>query len=177
MVNTAIRDKSEFGIVRAKDDGILKSGCTVTVEKVLTEYPDGRLDIVTEGRRRFEILGLNQDRAFLQGEIEFFDDSETETIPEELKARAVRGYEELAGAGGGQEFAEPAMDDRQLSFQLAQSLQDLDLQSRLLSSRSELDRLRQLTQFLEQQIPRAKQTARMRELAPRNGFGHKIAGV
>ncbi len=177
MIGVAIRDGSEFGIVLAKEDGIVNAGCTVTVEKVITEYPDGRLDIVTRGRRRFELLGLNQDRAFLQGQVEFFDDHEAETVPEELKARALKGYRELAGSGSAQEFAEPVLEDAQLSFQLAQSLPDLDFQSRLLRSRSEVERLQQLTQYLEQHIPRVKETARMRELAPRNGFGHKIAGV
>ena len=47
MVGDAIRDDSEFGIVLAKEDGILNAGCTVMVEKVLEMYPDGRMDILT----------------------------------------------------------------------------------------------------------------------------------
>ena len=49
MVGDAIRDGSEFGIVLAKEDGILNAGCTVMVEKVLEMYPDGRMDILTCG--------------------------------------------------------------------------------------------------------------------------------
>ena len=55
MVGEAIREDSEFGIVLAKDEGIVNAGCTVAVEKVLQMYPDGRMDILTRGRRRFEI--------------------------------------------------------------------------------------------------------------------------
>ena len=56
MVGDAIRDGSEFGIVLAKEEGVLNAGCTVMVEKVLEMYPDGRMDILTCGQRRFEIV-------------------------------------------------------------------------------------------------------------------------
>jgi len=62
MVGEAIRENSEFGIVLAKDDGIVNAGCTVVVKEVLKKYPDGRMDILTRGVRRFEILGLNEER-------------------------------------------------------------------------------------------------------------------
>ena len=32
-------------------------------------YDDGRMDIVAEGRDRFELLEVNQERAFLRGSI------------------------------------------------------------------------------------------------------------
>src|SRR5215472_12444875 len=67
MVGEAIRAKSEFGIVLAKEEGIVNAGCTVVVEKVLKTYPDGRLDIMTRGLRRFEILDLNQEKDYLRG--------------------------------------------------------------------------------------------------------------
>src|SRR3954468_8315482 len=66
MVGNALRDESEFGIVLAKDDGIVNAGCTVSIEKVLEMYPDGRMDILTAGKRRFEIATLNEERAYLQ---------------------------------------------------------------------------------------------------------------
>jgi len=39
MVGDAIRDHSEFGVVLAREDGIVGAGCTVVVEKVLETYP------------------------------------------------------------------------------------------------------------------------------------------
>ena len=51
MVGGAMRDNSEFGIVLAKDDGIVNAGCTVAVEKLLQKYPDGRMDVLTRGQR------------------------------------------------------------------------------------------------------------------------------
>ena len=83
MIAEVRRDKIEFGVVLANEKGIVNTGCTAVIERVLHEYPDGRLDILTVGRRRFEIERINDERAFLRGEVDYFDD-EDETAPEDL---------------------------------------------------------------------------------------------
>src|SRR5271157_1901776 len=76
MVSGAIRDQSEFGIVPAHENGIGSTGCTVKVEKLLQMYPDGRMDILTRGQRRFEIVTLNEEKEYLQAEVNYFDDED-----------------------------------------------------------------------------------------------------
>src|SRR5439155_16695042 len=56
MIAEVLRDKIEFGVVLANERGIVNTGCTAVIERVLREYPDGRLDILALGRRRFEIV-------------------------------------------------------------------------------------------------------------------------
>src|SRR5438046_6307691 len=92
MIGEALREHTEFGVVLASEKGIVNTGCTATVDQVLREYPDGRMDILTRGRRRFEILLLNDERTFLRGAVEFFDDDEPEpgkvadqSVPDLLK--------------------------------------------------------------------------------------------
>lgn len=177
MVGEAIASKSEFGVVLAKDDGIVNAGCTVLVEKVLTTYPDGRMDIVTRGARRFEILSLNQDKSYLRGEVEFFNDEEGDDVPTDLREQALASFRTMVEAGDKTLYPEPVLSDPQLSFQLAQAVNDLDFQSVILRNRSESDRLKQISQFLVRYVPRLKHTARMKQLAPLNGFGHKPAGL
>ena len=174
MVGSAIRDKSEFGIVLAKEEGIVNAGCTVTVEQVLTRYPDGRLDILTHGARRFEILYVNQEKSYLQAEVEFFDDEPEAAVPDEIRSKAELIFRELTTSKG---TGDPMENESLLSFQIAQAVPDLDFQSLMLRSRSELERLQQVTKFLEQHIPRVRHTERMRLLAPTNGFGHKVEGI
>jgi Lon protease-like protein len=176
MVGEALAEKSEFGIVLAKDGGIVNAGCTVYVEKVLTRYPDGRLDVMTRGSRRFEILSLDQEKPYLRGEVEFFNDEDDEPVTREMKDAALEGYRELLDSGVISGYADPEFDDPQLSFQLAQAIEDRNFQSLILRDRSEASRLRQLAGFLKQYVPKIKQIARMKELAPRNGFGHHPAG-
>ena len=178
MVGHALRDKSEFGIVLAKEDGIVNAGCTVVVEKVLKSYPDGRMDILTCGRRRFEVVMLNEEKDYLRGEVEFFDDDDGTPAPLESQHMALTQYKSLLESGAMQPpMAEPDLEDPQLSFQLAQGLQDVDFLSTLLRTRSETQRLRELNGFLSQYIPRQRHITRVRQVAPRNGFGGKPAGV
>jgi ATP-dependent Lon protease len=177
MVGEAIRDSSEFGVVLAKDEGIVNAGCSVTVEKVLNMYPDGRMDILTRGKRRFEILSLNEEKEYLQGEVSFFDDDDFSAPSPELRDKALNQYQQLSSLDSAKDEPEPDLNDPQVSFQLAQAVPDLDFLSGLLRQRSETRRLQQLSQFLNEYIPRQKAIERMKDLAPTNGFGRKPAGL
>jgi len=177
MVGQAEAKGTEFGIVLAKDGGIVNAGCTVIVEKVLERYPDGRFDVVTRGKRRFALLSIDQEKEYLRGEVDFFDDDDAEGAPQELRDNALGACRKVRAAHD--EEAEEEFDSRHplLSFQLARSIRDLDFQNMMLRSRSEAERLRQFIEFAEQYIPRVEYTAKMKRLAPRNGFGHKPASL
>jgi Lon protease-like protein len=175
MVGDAIRDRSEFGIVLAQENGLVNTGCTVQVENVLQMYPDGRMDIVTRGLRRFEIVGINEEKAFLQAEVNFFDDDDFAAVPAELRDAALAHYHALESLRS--DATEPDLNDPQLSFQLAQGLPDLDFLNTLLQHRSESERLRQLNRYLADYLPRERDIQRVRGLAPTNGFGGKPAGL
>lgn len=175
MVGEAIRDGSEFGIVLAKDEGIVNAGCTVEVAEVLHRYPDGRLDILTRGKTRFEIIDINDDKNYLQGNVNFFDDDDLSVIPENLRLTAIELYRTLRQMSSTEGKGEPDLADPQLSFQLAQIVPDLDFLSVMLRQRSETGRLRRLTEFLREYIPRQRTIERVKAAAPTNGFGGKHA--
>ena len=177
MVGDAIRGHSEFGVVLAREEGIVNAGCTVVVEKLLHMHPDGRMDILTRGRRRFEIASLNEEKTYLQAEVEFFDDEDFVPPPPELRNEALSQYRDLSEFTEVSEYHVPNLEDPQLSFQLAQTLPDLDFLNALLRHRSETGRLKQLHQYLSSYIPRQRTIQRMKHLAPTNGFGGKPAGI
>ena len=176
MVGEAVRTGSEFGIVLAKEEGIVNAGCTVKVEEVLKKYEDGRMDILTRGSRRFEIIGLNEDKSYLRGQVEFFDDDDPGPASADLQEKALVQYRGVLETGEVRD-AEPTLNDPQLSFQLAQAVQDLDFLSVLQRNRSEAQRLKQLTDYLARIAPRLRQTSRMRKLAPQNGHRSAPSGM
>lgn len=177
MIGDAIRENSEFGVVLAKEEGIVNAGCTVVVERVVKRYPDGRMDVITSGRRRFEVISLNQDRDYLQGEVQYFDDDDPGPAPPDLQHKALSQYKELVDLGMVDVFNEPDFDDPQLSFQLAQIIGDLDFLSLLLRSRSETARMKELNHYLSGYVPRQREALRMKTLAPLNGHGRKLEGL
>ena len=176
MVGDAIQAGSEFGIVLAREEGIVNSGCTVVVEQVVHRYDDGRMDIVTRGRRRFEILSLNDELAYLRGEVEFFDDDDPGPAAPDVRERVLAQFRAL-GEITERSGDEPAPDTPQISFFLAQAIPDLNFRQTLLSSRSEPDRLKQISAFLADFVPRQRLAARRRRLAPTNGHGLHPPGL
>jgi len=176
MVGNAIRDNSEFGVVLAKEEGIVNAGCTVVVDKLLHMHPDGRMDIVTRGRRRFEISTLNEEKDYLQAEVIFFDDEDFTPTPAELRDETLSHLLSLQKLSPSED-REPDLADPQLSFQVAQLLPDLDFLNALQRYRSENTRLKQLNRYLADYIPRQRTVERLKNLAPTNGFGGKPAGI
>jgi len=179
MIGEALERESEFGIVLAGEKGIVNTGCTASVDRVVERYPDGRLDIMIRGQRRFELLQLNDDKAYLRGRVEYFEDIEPEDPPPpQILARAIRAYEDW------QEFDKtrpdretpdqaPRLNDRLLSFQLGSTVPDLTFRQMMLSTRSETERLKQLAEFLPGFIAKQKLVAHIKEVAPKNGHGKR----
>lgn len=169
MIGAAIRNKSEFGIVQAGDKGIVTTGCSATVERVIQEYPDGRMDILVVGRRRFEIVALDDEKDYLRGSVEFFEDEDSIPAPHELRVKAIQRFEELKNFEQAQVLGEPEIGDPQLSFQLAQLVSDLGFRQLLLVTRSEAERLKQITDFIPGYVAKQKKIAEVRAVAPKNG--------
>lgn len=171
MIGEAVRDHTEFGVVQAGEKGILNIGCSAIVEQVVNRYPDGRLDVVAVGRRRFEITELDQTRSFLQANVQFFDDELEPVVPPQLQLTAVAGANALLAVEGRSDEFLSDYSVPQLSFKVANHISDMSLRQTLLAIRSEAERLRQLNEFLPPYIARVKRTLHVRRVAPTNGHG------
>jgi Lon protease-like protein len=171
MIGECLARRSTFGVVREVEQDLAEIGCTAEIVTVVKEYTDGRLDLVTEGRQRFELLRVNQERSFLQAEVLMIDD-EPGTPPQADADRAVRLHSELlAIAGAKQDLS--AADPSLLSFHLAGSVPlDLDFKQKLLSLRSEPERLTLFISYLETIVPNLRRAAVAREKAGGNGHVH-----
>jgi Lon protease-like protein len=177
MIADVQRGHTEFGVVLAGEKGIVNTGCTATVEKVLRNYPDGRMDLITVGRRRFEIILLNDEKPYLRGAVEYFDDEGTDPIAPEVRKRVIESYNDLCALDDSDPVHEPELSDPQLSFQLAQVVPDLDFRQVLLSTRSEADRMRRLAEFFPSYNSRQRQIQHARAVAPTNGHAKGSLGV
>lgn len=171
MIGECLANHSPFGMIRAHEQGIAEVGCTAEIVSVTREYPDGRLDIVTEGRNRFEVLQLNQERSFLRGEILLIVDEPGKPTSEET-ARAIQLHADiLALAGAVQDLS--AADHSVLSFYLAGSLPlDLDFKQKLLELRSEKIRIATLIEYLGAILPKIRRATRARTASGGNGHVH-----
>jgi Lon protease-like protein len=164
MIGECLEEQRPFGVVRVQEQGIAQIGCTAEIVAVTKRHEDGKLDIVTQGRDRFELVELNQERSFLRGEVLFVND-EPDAPSAAERDRAIELHAEILKLAG----AQPTLSDEletPISFQMAGSLPlDLDFKQSLLSMRSEGERIRAIIQYFET----VRRTVLARQRAGSNG--------
>jgi Lon protease-like protein len=174
MISECLRDRKEFGIIRVKggpaarqaQQGIEEFGCTAEIVDVLRSYPDGRMDIIVIGRRRFEVQAINEERSFYQAEVSFVDDDESRPDPE-LRNSVLELHTEVLTLINS-EVTKVDERSHQLSFQLMSALPvDLDFKQTFLEMRSENQRQRLLLDYYTRVLPQLKTLA----------FGQKRSGT
>jgi len=169
MISECLRGNEVFGIIRAKEGGVAEIGCTAEIVTVTKKYDDGRMDIVTQGRDRFEVVQINHERSFLQAEVLYLRDEPGMGSPEEI-TKAIQLHSEIMGLAGAQPEDASEIEKTQLSFHLAGSLPlDLDFKQALLGIRSEPERLRAIISFFETILPSMRRTLHVRRKAGGNG--------
>jgi Lon protease-like protein len=171
MIRECLANSTPFGVVRAVEEGIADIGCTAEIITVTKEYPDGRMDLICEGRKCFEVLELNRDRSFLRAEVLIVLDEPGDAVENE-RVRAVQLHLEILSlAGAVQDLS--AADQSQLSFYLAGSLPlDLDFKQKLLSMRSESQRIQAVAAYFGDLLPKLTRASKAREKAGGNGHVH-----
>lgn len=170
MVGLALETHSEFGIVLAEAHGIVNVGCTVSVEAVTERYDDGRLDIICVGKRRFEIVVVDEGEDLLRASVQFFED-------EDLSSTAAQRLQALSAWEQAKPLLPEAREERidptqpQLSFRLGDAVPDLDARQILLQLRSEEERLKQIVAYFNGYTSRLARVTHARRVAPTNGHG------
>jgi len=171
MIGECLEQNRPFGVVRTKEGSIAEIGCTAEILTVTKKYDDGRMDIVTQGRERFEIMHVNQERAFLRAEVVFLQDEAGAGTSEEV-AQALRLHGEIMTIAGAEPENVADVDQQRLSFHLAGSLPlDPDFKQTLLGLKSESERLQAVITFFDELLPTMRRTLHVRRKAGGNGHG------
>jgi len=169
MIAECLERNQVFGVVRAKEGGIADIGCTAEIVTVTKKYDDGRLDIVTQGRERFEVIQVSQERSFLQAEVLYLRDETGVAAPERIQEAMTLHSEIMTLVGAVPEDAS-GIDREQLSFHLAGALPlDLDFKQSLLAMKSEGERLEAVIAFFAGILPGMRRTMYVRRKAGGNG--------
>ncbi len=165
--------KEDFGVVLAKGQEVSRLGCSARIVNLTRTYADGRLDIFTVGSRRFEILVVNQEKSFLRGGVEFFDDDPGQDLPAETDAaRAIELFRQVMQRIRNSPDIPIHLQRpyRYLSFRLAAPLPlDLDFKQHLLGVRNEPERVIEVIQAFEALLPQLDRAEHAREKAGGNG--------
>ncbi len=170
MIGECVREAREFGIVRARREGLAIVGCTAAIVTVLHRYPDGRMDILCRGERRFEIESLRDGRSFFEAEVDFLRDEEPASSRRD-RERCAALHMEMVELSGENMSQFPQIDLNQpIAFLLASSIPaDLEFKQELLHLDSDGERTERLIEFYQAILPKLRRGSMGSRAAMRNG--------
>jgi len=173
MIGDCIQNRLTFGLLYAHDGVVEEIGCQAEVTKVLKKYHDGRMDILTLGRERFQVIYFENEKSYLRGVIEPYFDTDSDAPPSEEDAQQIlRVYQDVYRLLNKSE-SEPIEGKppyEGLSFKVASVLNlSNSLKQQILVGRSEKNRVDTLLKYLADLIPRLQQAERAARHAGSNG--------
>lgn len=177
LIDETFKADSYFGINYIEEDRLHSIGCTAKVVEVTEKQPDGKLDIVTEGQRRYEVLELEQNGPdeLSYATVRWLDDID-EKRDEELAEKTIGLFNELtelAYKGSIDPIDEDIwkVEGRYPSFMIAQkSGLDAPQRQALLTIVSENERLGMLNKFLTNLLPKVKEIETINDLIRNDGY-------
>jgi Lon protease-like protein len=168
LIAECLEDGREFGLLYSDDDGAREIGTTAGVAEVVAHYPDGRMNIVVEGRERFRILRPTEGRSFDTAEVEIIPDEPDPAEPGAIE-RSLHLFRRLAEQAGAEPPEAPVVSAR-LSYELAARVDfGPQIKQSLLEERSERTRLRQVVELLERAVQGIALEREIGDRASRNG--------
>jgi Lon protease-like protein len=168
LIGECIERDGEFGLLHEDEDGRREIGTLARVAEVVRHFPDGRLNVVVEGRERFRVVRDTEGRSFATAEVELVPDEPDPAEPGAIE-RSLHLYRRLAEQAGADAPEAPALSPR-LSYELAARVDfGLEIKQSLLEQRSERERLRRVVELLERAVQAIALERDIGDRASRNG--------
>jgi Lon protease-like protein len=168
LIGECLAHDGEFGLVFADERGLREIGTRAAVAEVLERFPDGRLNILVEGRERFRLVELTRGRAFHTAEVEEVSDEEEAAADDDV-ARALEQFDQLKEITSS-EVSDPDPEAGLLSYQLASRVDfGAEVKQQLLEQRSEARRMHVVAELLENAVRTMALEQEVRERASQNG--------
>ena len=76
MINYCLNSKKDFGIIYQNKESQSKIGCSVSIEKIINKYSDGRMDLIVRGKRIFKIQSQSHQNDIAIGDISYLKEPE-----------------------------------------------------------------------------------------------------
>jgi uncharacterized protein len=158
MINLCLREARDFGVVLAGAATGVPGRCltypvgTTAHISGATRFPDGCMNLISVGQRRFRIQSLDWDLEYCVAAVEWIEDAASDA--ESLRRRAERrwsAFRQQIASLTNEQFADGAIpaDPTEASYALAASLPvNIVEKQRLLEATDTTTRLREITRLI-----------------------------
>jgi Lon protease-like protein len=172
MIGRCLKETIEFGVILAAEKGLARVGCTAEIAQKLKEYPDGRMDIMTEGRSVFSLLELLDEKEYYEAMVQYRADDPA-PLDTHREASLTELFQQAHLLLSGQRWVVANTDaEISLAHRMASRLPlELAQKQELLEMRAEGARQDFLLQWLGAFVPQLERRVRIRGRAGGNGHG------
>ena len=170
MIADCISKDIPFVVVRGNQRHMEEIGCTAHIERVLAQYPDGRVDIAAEGRYRVQIIRVDREKLYQQGVVEEYGDAvERSTLSQ--KEQLIAQHIKLLEFAGRKIDPQYYQSKHPISWLIGRNCGlSLDQRQELLELRSERRRIQFLTKYLKELIPKVLEKQEIHKRIMSNGY-------
>ncbi len=172
MIRRCLNEEIEFGIVLATGKNVAAVGCTAKITRKVKDYPDGRMDILTQGRDVFALRQVFDELEYYEGHVEILLDKPA-VIDLEQERRVTELFQQCHALLFGQSWVDAeTRNSGRLAYRMACLLpMELFERQALLEMRDELQRRKSLLKWLSEFLPKLAERQKTRERARDNGHG------
>lgn len=169
LIQECIREDKTFGIPTFMRESVQNLGTEMQIVELSRRYPDGRMDIKTEGLRVFRINTFDNPvpgKLYSGGKVEFFEtDTQSDWL---LKNKVTELTDQLYAILGLNNPLDYTKEP--LSFQIAHKIGlSLEQEYQILEMLDESQRLEFLIEHLQKSIPIIEEVERTKRLVRMNG--------
>ncbi len=169
MTRHCMAEGQPFGIVFAEEGELAAVGSTAAIDRVISRYGGGEMDLLVVGQERFRISHLYEERPYLTADVQTLGDRE-ELIEPHMRERLITQHMKLLEIVG--RIVRPSIyeDVERLSYVLAQNAGlEVQQKQRVLEMGSENERIAYLVQYFEVLLPRVEEQESLRRRMRSNG--------
>ncbi len=169
MIAYCLDRDQPFGVVLLSDGILADMGCSAIVRRVLRRYGDGRLDIQAEGRERFRIERISQEKPYMTADVEPVREPDS-AIDSHARERVITQHMKLLELAG--RAVKPSIYEEVglVSYLIAHNAGlTLEQKQAVLVLPTEDERIRFLVKHLEMFLPQLEQMESLRRKVKSNG--------
>ena len=170
MISRCLEENIEFGMILAANNNVATMGCTAEILRKTKDYPDGRMDIATEGHAVFRLADLLHEKEYYEGIVEYVKD-ELGVLDPKTERQLVVAFEQSQVLLFGRPWTDPSPDEpATLAYRMAATVpMEIEKRQTLLQASSEQDRREIVLEWLQGFVPKLAEQQSARRRAGGNG--------
>ena len=169
MIAYCLDEKAPFGVLLMQEGKMADVGCEAVIDRVVTTYDDGRMDIIVEGTERFRVTDLQSSKSYMTADVEGINEPD-EPIQFETRERVITQHMRLLELAGRKVRPNIYQNLDGISFFIAHNVGlSSEQKQQVLEMLTENERIGYLASHLETLIPKVEEYEDVRKKVQSNG--------